>query len=460
MIFHRLSVAPSFFIRYYQHRSFIKTEFLENHKAYLMINHILDHIKDHYPKSPFPTQLKAALLYAGVRYHHCLAVAGEWSLPNYLPYHLPNELPAYKGKRVIDIPYLLRLADDTQVRLRIRDNSPFIIETLDEDKRLFELRYHDQVITTLTFEPSHPWVNALTSDGTPLRSVGLTQHGDMLVMNIAPGCEYFYSPLGGQQNNLSCRFCLYGLPDKRMKDLGQELFKPLLPERSITQICDACSHTETHSRHLYLVGGSMTDMHKEGERYVQIARALGERGITDQYYVACGSGAIPRKAMEEIKKAGVKGACFNLEVWDPKQFKRICPGKDHYVGRDRWIAALEEAVDVFGEGNVMSAFVGGVELEGEGAFSSLEEAMDSNMAGADELMSKRIQPVYSLHWKVTGKERNVEPIYNLDHFMKLNENLFELRKKHNLYTNPEFFCRRCAYMQMEPDYDYWAKISD
>jgi hypothetical protein len=75
-------------------------------------------------------------------------------------------------------------------------------------------------------------------------------------------------------------------------------------------------------------------------------------------------------------------------------------------------------------------------------------------------MSKRIQPVYSLHWKVTGKERNVEPIYNLDHFMKLNENLFELRKKHNLYTNPEFFCRRCAYMQMEPDYDYWAKISD
>ncbi len=420
-----------------------------------MLSHILDHLKENYPNSPFPVQLKAALLYAGVRYHHCLAVAGEWSLPNYLPYHLPNHLPLYNGKRVIDIPYLLRLADDTQVRLRIRDESPFLIEPIDEEKREFVLYYHDQKITTLTFEPAHSWVNALTSDGTPLRSVGLTQHGDMLVMNIAPGCEYFYSPLGGQQNNLSCRFCLYGLPDKRMKDLGQELFKASLPDKAIQQICDACDQSHTHAQHLYLVGGSMTDMEKEGERYVQIARALGERGITEKYYVACGSGAITKSAMIEIKKAGVKGACFNLEVWDPQQFKRICPGKDHYVGRDRWLRSLEEAVEVFGEGNVMSAFVGGVELEGEGAFESLDQAMESNLAGADYLMSRRIQPVYSLHWKVTGKERGVEPIYNVDHFMRLNEGLAKLRAQHKLLTNPEYFCRRCAYMQMEPDYDYW-----
>ena len=33
---------------------------------------------------------------------------------------------------------------------------------------------------------------------------------------------------------------------------------------------------------------------------------------------------------------------------------------------------------VFGEGNVMTAFVGGAELDGEGAFADPDEALASN----------------------------------------------------------------------------------
>ena len=199
----------------------------------------------------------------------------------------------------------------------------------------------------------------------------------------------------------------------------------------------------------------MVDMAEEGKRFVQLARSLNEAGLTDRYYVACGSGAIPKEAMIEMKELGVKGACFNLEVWDPQQFERVCPGKAHYVGRERWLRALEEAVDVFGEGHVMSAFVGGAELDGEGAFEDPEEALISNLEGAEYLLSRRIQPIYSLHWKMTGKTRGLEPIYSLDHFLKLNQGLAEARQRHRMPINPEFFCRRCAYMQLEPDYDYW-----
>lgn len=38
-----------------------------------------------------------------------------------------------------------------------------------------------------------------------------------------------------------------------------------------------------------------------------------------------------------------------------------------------WIRSLTDAVDVFGEGDFMSAFVGGAELDGEAAFKDLEE---------------------------------------------------------------------------------------
>ncbi|MBU0551770.1 hypothetical protein KKF91_06775 [Myxococcota bacterium] len=405
---------------------------------------------DH-PKTPAPVRLKAALLFAGVRYHPCLAEAADWAFPAYWPHQIPPGEPSFRGKRVTDVPYLVVFDDESQVRLRIKPDSPFIIRPEGEGYALFD---GEARLTGLTFERKHPWTNALTADGTPMKSTGLSQHGDMLVLNAAPGCEYFVVPgEEGRSKNLSCTFCLYGVPDQRMKSLGQELFKVELPDSTLNHVVEAASHPETHARHLYLVGGSMLDMAQEGARYVQLARRLAEAGLMDRYYVACGSGALLKPHMEQLKALGVKGACFNLEVWDPAQFKRICPGKDHVVGRDRWLRALEEAVEVFGRGHVSTAFVGGVELEGEGAFESVEAALQSNLEGARWLIERDIQAIWSLHWKVTGKNRGDEPVYSLDHFLKLNEGLSELRHAANLPINTDFFCHHCAYMQLEPDFD-------
>ena len=440
---------------------------------------ILQRLEHDYPDIPSEVRLKAALLFCGVRYDHCLVEAGDWAFPNFMPFHLPVDLPPYRGKRQVAFPYLLHLEDDTQVRLRVKADSPFLIQRImpelateehagwgDKEHApmrmhpqgwAYALYYQDQVICHLTFEPRLPWSDLLTSDQTPFKSIGLSQHGDMLVLNPAPGCEYFVAPLGHEKKNLSCQFCLYGLPDQRMQALGQKLFDPYLPAQQLQRITEACAHEQTNAKHLYLVSGSMVDMAEEGKRFVQLAQALHQKGLDKRYYIACGSGAIPRESMVQMKEYGVRGACFNLEVWDEQQFKRVCPGKEQFVGRQRWLQALEEAVDVFGRGHVMSAFVGGAELDGEGAFSSTEEALQSNLAGAAYLLEREIQPIYSLHWKMTGKTRNIEPIYSLDLFLKLNQGLAQLRKEYQLPINEEFFCRRCAYMQLEPDFDYWTR---
>lgn len=454
---------------------------------------VLDRLEADYPQIPAVVRLKAALLFYGLhdneRQVKALVEAGDWAFPNFMPHHLAPHLPAYRGLRQVPFPYLMRLADDTQVRLRLKPDSPFTLRQLDgqsfpsfEEARQnadpllawsdqhassskqgkldgypYALYEGDRLVTALSFEPKLAWSNALTEDGTPFKATGLSQHGDMMVLNPAPGCEYFVAPFGHEKKNLSCQFCLYGLPDQRMNALGQKLFEAELPEANLRRICEACAHPETHAQHLYLVSGSMVDMAEEGRRFVQLARALYAAGLTERYYVACGSGAIPKDAMLEMKALGVKGACFNLEVWDPIQFERVCPGKSKFVGRERWIEALEDAVEVFGEGNVMTAFVGGAELDGEGAFVDPDEALASNLAGAEFLLSKRIQPIYSLHWKMTGKQRGLEPIYSLDHFLKLNQGLAEARQKYQLPINSDFFCRRCAYMQLEPDYDYWLQ---
>ena len=47
----------------------------------------------------------------------------------------------------------------------------------------------------------------------------------------------------------------------------------------------------------------------------------------------------------------------------------------------------------------------------------------------------------------------MEPLYSLDLFLRLNAELARLRRRFGQLINPEFFCHRCAYMQIEPDLD-------
>lgn len=414
---------------------------------------MLERLAETYPATPPVARLKAAMLFAGVRFHRCLLEAADTAFPNYMPYHLTDGEPPFRGKRQVQLPYLLRLEDDTQLRLRIKDDSPFQIRP-DGHRLGFAIYEGERRICPTGFEERQPWTSMLTADGTPMRATGLSQHGDMLVMNVAPGCEYFVVPGEGRTRNLSCTFCLYGLPDKqRMAPLGQELYVIDVPRPTIDRVIEACRHPTTEAKQLYMVGGSMLDMAEEGERFVRIAERLAAAGLTEKYYVACGTGAIPKAHMKRMRDLGVRGACFNLEVWDPAQFARICPGKASIVGRDRWIGALEDAVDVFGPDHVMSAFVGGAELEGEGAFADPQEALDSALEAGETLIPKGIQAVYSLFWKMTGKNRGEEPAYTLDLFLRLNEGLAAIRRRENRPVNPEFFGKRAAYMQLEPDYD-------
>ena len=159
---------------------------------------------------------------------------------------------------------------------------------------------------------------------------------------------------------------------------------------------------QTEIRHIYLVGGSLTDARKEGERFLQLARFVkqaNKRGIP----VALGSGALPDDVIEQFHAEQlVQHVCFNLEMWSEPLFAKVCPGKNRYVGYGRWIEALETAVRLWGRGNVYSAMVAGIELEPEHGLE-WEEAARIALQGAEDLCSRGIIPIYSLVWPVGGR---------------------------------------------------------
>jgi hypothetical protein len=402
---------------------------------------------------PASTQFKLELMFHGIRYSEALGRAAEWAFPNYYPYRFqPEEYdPTGTGKAVI--PYALSLADGTVIRIKGNGESPWVVSGAPDTG--YQLSAPDRQPLPIDFVPRPAWMQVHTSDGFPMARAGIELLGDMAVINLAPGCEYFLHKKNG--TSLRCTFCAYGAPDERVTHLGQKIGQVSIPELTYNRMQETLRAVlaECEIHHLYLVGGSLPDWHQEGRRYIEMARQVQ---AVNQHYLplSCGSGALPDDILQELHVEGlVDNVCFNLEVWSEPLFAKVCPGKHHFVGYERWIGALEKAVSLWGRGHVYTAMVAGIELEPEYGLS-WEQAAELAIEGADALGSRGIIPIYSLYWPIGGRDHPDYMSRLRGYFETLNLAYYDIRRKHQLPIWEGFMCHRCAYMQLECDIDRFA----
>jgi hypothetical protein len=399
--------------------------------------------------------LKVQVMCEGIRYTDALAHAASHSMPNYYPYRFKPGEHDPTGKGVATIPYLINTDDGTEIRIMGSGDSPWHVSG-DQRHGYFLIDDRSGRELPIAFEPLQPWMTQTTRDGLPYAKAGVTTHGDMLVINVAPGCEYFLHKHDGV--SMRCGFCAYGAPDERTAHLGQKAGQVGIPQPTLERMQEALDAVigQTEIRHIYLVGGSLTDGRKEGERFLQLARFVKEVNAR-RIPVALGSGALPADVIRQFHEEDlVQYVCFNLEMWSEKLFASICPGKNRYVGYARWIEALETAVGYWGRGNVYSAMVAGIELDPEHALE-WEEAARLALEGAEDLCSRGIIPIYSLVWPTGGRDR---PDYHeriRSYFELLASGYRAIRQRHGLRVSEGFMCHRCAYMQLECDIDRAAQ---
>jgi hypothetical protein len=395
--------------------------------------------------------LKVQVMCEGIRYTEALGRAALHSMPNYYPYRFKPGEHDPTGKGVVTIPYLINTTDGTEVRIMGNGDSPWHVEG-DRQQGYVLVDDRSNSSMPIEFEPLRPWMTQKTGDGLPFAQAGVTTHGDMLVINVAPGCEYFLHKQDGV--SMRCGFCSYGAPDERTTPLGQRVGQVEIPPPTLERVREALNAVidQTEIRHIYLVGGSLTDGRKEGERFLQLARFVAQANIR-RIPVALGSGAIPDDLIGQFHSERlVQHVCFNLEIWSEPLFAKVCPGKNRYVGYHRWIAALETAVRYWGRGNVYSAMVAGIELEPEHGLE-WEQAASLALEGAEDLCRRGIIPIYSLVWPVGGRQR---PDYHArirNYFETLCAGYQAIRRRHRLTVADTFMCHRCAYMQLECDLD-------
>ncbi len=162
--------------------------------------------------------LKVQVMCEGIRYTAALGAAAAHSMPNYYPYRFKDGEHDPTGRGIATIPYLINTGDETEIRILGNGDSPWHVEgDVQQGYVLIDDRSGARV--PIAFEPLRPWLTQKTADGLPFAQAGVTTHGDMLVINVAPGCEYFLHKHDGQ--SMRCAFCAYGAPDERTKHLGQ-----------------------------------------------------------------------------------------------------------------------------------------------------------------------------------------------------------------------------------------------
>jgi len=103
------------------------------------------------------------------------------------------------------------------------------------------------------------------------------------------------------------------------------------------------------ARHVYVTGGSLLGPEQESDRYGPVVAAC-RRAVGDRLTATCGLDAVDKVYSERLRDAGADSCCYNMETWDAETFRAALPGKARYVGWERWIAGLVDAVDVVGWG--------------------------------------------------------------------------------------------------------------
>ncbi|MDO8673782.1 MAG: hypothetical protein Q7O66_20420 [Dehalococcoidia bacterium] len=222
----------------------------------------------------------------------------------------------------------------------------------------------------------------VTSAGTRVSNfVSLTSKHCFFIAPVR-FCEYF--PLG-----LECKFCNFNDTQEKAHSIGLERSTTINLEETLEAYKIMASETR------FVEGRFECGGHTRSEQEARIhANFVGKIAAATSYKpnITVHAQPMDRNDMQRLRDTGVDSMCFQMEIWDPDLFPEVVPGKARYTGRERYLEAFQEAVDIFGVGSVGCVFVGGLTLIPENGHKTWQEARDSMIEGNSWMIRHGVLP--------------------------------------------------------------------
>jgi hypothetical protein len=168
--------------------------------------------------------------------------------------------------------------------------------------------------------------------------------------------------------------------------------------------------------------------------YLQYVTAIRRR-IGNRIPIVLIVEALSDEDMWRLREGGVTIYNPNIEVWDERLFRILCPGKAKVFGRKHWIQQMLKAVDIFGVGNVSPNFVAGVEMAQPMGFNNVDEAVHSTREGFEFMMSRGVIP-HPDTWCIEAQSPlGGHPPIPLDYYIKMNKAWYDTWTRYSLPPN-------------------------
>lgn len=232
------------------------------------------------------------------------------------------------------------------------ENSPYSLD-INGDKGVLN-KFGERVIDVKIPQPS--FYKLQTREGIPYNKIALLHGADCLATTVVQHCVYWDTPL-------RCRFCGIELSKGSTLDIKK-------PEE-IAEVAEAAKRLDGVT-HVTLTIGTL----KEGDEIEILGKCAN--AIKKSADIPVHVQFEPLKdfrRMEDLYSKGVDTVGIHIESFDKDVLKRVAPAKAK-IGFDRYLKALEYAVNVFGENQVSSFIIIGL---GENDESVIEGCM--NLAG-------------------------------------------------------------------------------
>lgn len=326
-------------------------------------------------------------------------------------------------------PLILRDGTSVLVFAGVHFDDPYIVDYIDGKFFIFD---DGRQIDEVDFTPRPDYYGKKTSRGVPMESIASARPQRL---DISPYRYCHFWDTGDQ-----CKYCAFFTDLEEQRQLADEKFPKVVDSEDIYETVREALKEPGRISQINLTAGADYSgepaYENEVNRYIKVLQAIGRNFKSRRFPSQLIAPAYTKKQIKRIyDETGLSSYCPDIEVWDEKLFKWICPGKEKWLGRNYWIKSALDAVEIFGKGNVYTNFVAGVELAKPYGFKTIDEALKSNF-DACEFFAKHGVIYLSLVWRPWKSSKFAgQKQVPLEYYVRLVKGLHDIRKANGLTSD-------------------------
>lgn len=369
------------------------------------------------------TQTKASLLTHGVMVEPSAAHAlwhGGYKVPRMVRSGMSGGLDFYLQSvdRRIAVSCAYAVRDPEPGELTITYDGDFIL-----------VRANGERLGVVEFFPEPSYYHRTTTSGLNMASVA-QQCFTKLAVGAFGSCAFDARP------ETTCAFC--AIHEAAPTDARRKT------DADILETADAVLNSELNPviQTVMLGGGTPASADRGAVRFASLAAGLVRR-VPWRITVMMAPPATDAD-LHRLRDGGVSEVSINLEFGSSDAFERLIPGKARLIGRARYLECLEAAVEVFGDGNVQSLLVTGL------------EPAEETLRAVEWLAERKIIPVLSPFRPLSGAPLAALPSPGVEEVLDVYWAARAIAEEHGMFLGPR--CAPCQGNTMSLPWDIpgWA----